>query len=258
MKDIAISDMHGDDFPSGVKKIEYTSTWGDDFRDWALIMPGSDRKKWATYLHGSLSHGDQVFTRKDVREQIIPRIQKNGWGLLSPNLRNNPRMAPCAVHDLHELINFLRIEFGMEYNVLNGGSMGGTGGIIYCLLHPEDVQRAFIMGACPDIIEYHKWISQDTRPIFRTLQADMESAYGGTPDTIPEVYDRHCVMRHADKLKVPVYFAHGGSDDMIPVRYARELAEKMKNSPDFHYHEIPGGNHDAPLYDAKGYGFIYG
>lgn len=259
MNDIKITDISGEDYPPGVKKLEYTSSYGDGFRDWALFMPGRDSKRWVTYLHGSLSHGDQVFTRKDVHNEIIPRVLSNGCSLLSPNLRNTPRMSPSAVFDLHELIEFMRSEFDLEYNMLNGGSMGGTGGLIYCMRQPGDVQKAFIMGACPDIIEYYKFISQQERPIFKELLNYMIEAYGGTLEEIPDVYESHCVMYHCERLKdMPIYFAHGGADPMLPVEHAREFALKMKGSKDFHYFEIPDGNHDSPLYHVPGYRFLYG
>ena len=258
LKDVVTAPMSGAEFPDGTLKMEYSSSFGDSFRDWALLLPPKNSDIWVTYLHGSLSHADQVFTRQDIRAQILPRIQRNGWGLLAPNLRNNPRMAPSAVHDLHELIGYLRREFSLKRNYLNGGSMGGTGGIIFCMMHPEDVDKAFLMGASPDIISYYRWIEQDPRPIFAALRLDMVNAWGGTPETVPEVYDRQCVLRHPARLKVPLFLSHAADDNMIPVRYARELAAKKAGDPDFIYHELPSGGHDAPLFDQDGYRFLYG
>ena len=51
---------------------------------------------------------------------------------------------------------------------------------------------------------------------------------------------------------MPIYFPHGGADEIIPVEQARMLAEKLKDKPDFFYKEIPGGNHDSPLYEIEG------
>lgn len=63
--------------------------------------------------------------------------------------------------------------------------------------------------------------------------------------------EKHSTLLNAEKLTMPVYFIHGGADETIPVGQARMLAEKLRSKADFFYDEIPGGNHDSPLYENK-------
>ena len=167
-------------------------------------------------------------------------------------------MSPSAAFDLHELTEFLRAEFKMKTMVLTGGSMGGTGGLIYCVLHPEDLDGAVIFGGSADIFAYYEFVmSRQSDPLFQEILSAMTQSYGGTPETIPDVYARHCAARNADKLTMPLHAAHGEADPVIPAAQIRCLAEKMKGKANFRYHEIPGGDHDSPIFDKSGFEFIY-
>ena len=84
MKDIKLSPAEGPDFPEGLLRLEYSSSWGDDFKDWALINPGAKETLWSIFLHGTNSHGDQLYTRRDVRGALLPEYMKRGSGILTP------------------------------------------------------------------------------------------------------------------------------------------------------------------------------
>jgi len=128
--------------------------------------------------------------------------------------------------------------------VFISGSMGGTGALIYAALHPEDVAAVAAMCPATDIASLHAYCA-GTDDV-RFLAEAICSAYGGTPDEVPDVYDRHSALRHRDRLAMPIYIAHGSDDASIPVAESRALAAagipgRLK------YREIPGGHHDSPL-----------
>jgi pimeloyl-ACP methyl ester carboxylesterase len=55
---------------------------------------------------------------------------------------------------------------------------------------------------------------------------------------------------------MPIFFAHGEDDKLIPVEQARQLAETMKDKKTFQYTEIPNGGHDSPCFIQAAVDFL--
>jgi pimeloyl-ACP methyl ester carboxylesterase len=121
------------------------------------------------------------------------------------------------------------------------------------VLYPEDVNGLVIRGAATDLASYYCWCKTQQKPIIHEIAEAIRISYGGSPDEKPELYRNHSALNNADKLTMPLFLIHGGADEIIPVEQARALAEKMKNSPNFSYTEILGGNHDSPLTETKSF-----
>jgi pimeloyl-ACP methyl ester carboxylesterase len=250
-----IAPAHNDLIPEGVLRLEYRSGL-DDHADWALAWPGERRDLWVVVIHGHGSHGDQLYVRRDVLTIWLPEFRQLRAGILTVNLRDNAWMAPAAAYDLHELLAMVRAEWGAAQFIFCSGSMGGTSNLIYAVLHPEDVQALVIRGAATDLATYQPWClepEQADRPILKQIAAAIAAAYGGTPVQVPDVYRKHSALNNSEKLTMPLYFSHGGADNIIPVSQAQWLAEKMRNQKNYKYHEIPGGNHDSPITDRAGW-----
>ncbi len=237
--------QNGNGFPDGVLKLDYQSSY-DGLADWALILPGKNPDFWIISLHGHGSHGDQLYTRRDIRETWLPAFRGTGAGILTPNLRDNAWMNPAAVSDLHELLDYLRQEYGLRKTLFYSGSMGGTGNLIYAVRHPEDVDAVVSLGAASDLTSYLEWCLRQEKPVLREIAAAISSAY------TQEDLKKHSALLNADRLTMPVYFVHGGADAIIPVEQAEMLRDKLRDKPNFIYRQIPGGNHDSPLYDLNG------
>jgi len=245
MKILNKSTQAGEFFPYGLLKLEYQSSY-DNFKDWAFILPGKNPEFWIIVLHGHGSHGDQLYTRKDVRETWLEPLSATGAGIITPNLRDNAWMNPAAAFDMHELIDYLRNEYGLKKTLFYSGSMGGTGNLIYSVLYPEDVDAVVTLGGATDLKSYRQWCLKQERPIAHEIAEAISTAYK------EDDLEKHSTLLNADKLNMPIYFSHGGADEIIPVEQARMLAEKLKYKPDFFYQEIPDGNHDSPLYEIEG------
>jgi pimeloyl-ACP methyl ester carboxylesterase len=225
-------------FPDHTVRIQYESSC-DGKSDYAFYVPPLEGTRLISiHLHGHGSHGDQLFTRKDIAEGWLPVLRKYGCGLLSPNLRDDAWMSPAAARDLRELIAFVRAEYEADRFVIVTGSMGGTAALIYAALHPEDISG--IVAACPatDIGSYHGWCRQNNTGILKEIADAIEDSYGGTPDTRPDVYAAHSALRNADRLTMPGYLIHGDADSIIPVEQSRQLANGLTERPDFRYREI--------------------
>ena len=230
----------------GVDRIAYAL--GDGREDWALGWPGT-HDTWVVCLHGHGSHGDQIFTRADIRDHWLTAYRRHGCGVLSANLRDNAWMCPDAAADLHRLLTWARDHYGVARWLFISGSMGGTSNLIYGVLHPEDV--AAMVALCPatDLTGYLDWLSAYPDGIRREIGDAIVSAYGGAPAELPDIYAAHSALRHADRLTMPLYVAHGDNDPLIPVAGARRLADALADAPNFTYVEHPGGGHDTPLFE---------
>ena len=257
MKTLKLSEVKGGSFPPGLLRLDYESAL-DGRPDWALVLPGQKKHLWVIVIHGHGSAGDQLYTRRDVRETWLPVFIKSGAGILTVNLRGNSWMGPAAAFDMRGLVSYLRAEQGMRQSIFCSGSMGGTSNLIYGVLHPEDVSGIIARGAASDPATYLQWCRSQEKPILHQIASAIESSYGGTPEDVPETYRKHSALQNSAKLSMPVYLSHGGADLIIPVEQSRDLAERMKGSGKFVYHEIPGGNHDSPLYETSSFDCLLG
>jgi len=255
MKILRLQPATGEFYPAGMQRLDYASAV-DSQCDWALLRAGDRRELWIVVLHGHGAHGDQLYTRRDVRENWLPEFLATGAGIVTLNLRGNAWMSPAAASDLHDIIEYLRAEFGMQKTVFCSGSMGGTGNLIYGVLYPGDVGGIVARGAATDLGSYYKWCTTQTRPILREIADAIRAAYGADPGQAPEIYRRHSAQANADRLAMPVYLAHGAADQTIPVQQAQMLADKLRAKKDFCYREIPGGNHDSPLHDPQALAWV--
>lgn len=251
MKVLQFQPVVGEFYPTGMQRLDYVSAV-DGRHDWALMRPGQRRELWIVVLHGHGAHGDQLYTRRDVREKWLPKFLAAGAGIITLNLRDNAWMSPAAAADLHAILNYWRAEFGLQKTIFCSGSMGGTSNLIYGVLHPADVQGIVARGAATDLGAYYRWCLTQPRPILQEIANAIRTAYGAVPDEAPEIYRRHSTQANAFRLTMPVFLSHGGADQVIPVSQARALAEILEDSNNFMYHEIPGGNHDSPLDDQEG------
>ena len=241
--------------PAGAYRLDYRSAV-DGTADWAVVCPGT-RPVWVVVIHGHGSHGDQLFTRADVRDAWLPALLAGGAGLVTPNLRDNAWMSPAAVTDLHALLAWLRSSHGAQNFILFSGSMGGTSNLLYAALHPEEVAACVALGAATDLASYHAWCQpHPAGSIQREIGDAIAAAYGATPAAAPDLFNRHSTIRQCNNLAMPVFFAHGGADALIPVEQARRLAAAMAGRLAFEYVEIPDGNHDSPLWGPRALAFF--
>ena len=238
-----------------VLRLDYESDV-DGISDWALLRPGgAARRTCAVVLHGHGSHGDQLYTRRDVRESWLRFYAGHGVTILTPNLRDNAWMSPAAAADLHALIGWVRENHGIERFIFQSGSMGGTGNVIYATLHPEDVSACVALGFVSDLAAYHAWCRAHNQGVIKEICDAIETNYGGTPAAQPDLYARHSPLFHAERFTSPLFLAHGADDALMPVDQARRLAAALKNKKDFVYREVPG-NHDSPCFLPEAFEWV--
>lgn len=235
------------ELPRGLLRIDTTSRV-DGRKDWGYLWPSDDSNApWLVNLHGHGSHGDQLFTRPDIREAWLPDFRRRRFSIVTPNLRDNAWMGPTAARDLHDLVIWLRREHRARQVLLAGGSMGGSSIVAYCALYPRDVAGAIALCPATDPASYYAWCRTQSSPICAEIADAIRNGYGAEPTAAPRVFRAHSAVANARKLTMPLYIAHGARDSLIPVDQSRRLAAAMAHSARFRYRELPEGEHDAPL-----------
>ena len=241
--------------PEDVFRVEYESAH-DGRPDWALLRPPRKGRVWAVMVHGHGSHGDQIYTRPDVRGSWLAAFERAGVGVLSPNLRDNGWMAPPAVRDLRDLLQWTREHHGAGRFIFFSGSMGGTANLVYAALHPEDVGAAAALGAATDMAAYHDWCMRHESGVQREVGLAIASAYGGPPAAAPALYRRHSPLFSAGRLTMPLFLSHGECDELMPVGQMRAMAEALRQNAAATWLEIRGGGHDSPLFTEAAIGWF--
>ena len=236
----------GNGFPAELKRVRYKSGV-DGMDDWAMVLPPPNNgTKWLVCIHGHGSLGDQLYTRKDIRDWYLPRFQERGYGILTPTLRGNAWMAPFAVEDLDGLLDFLRGEYKAEKFYFFGGSMGGTANFTYACLRPQNVEGFVANGAATDLVSYVSFCrkGQGAIPVLKDIADAIERNYNG--DTT--LMRAHSALYNWQALKGKrIFYTQGSFDQLMPVADARRLAGAMAEERGFAYVEVPGGDHDSPL-----------
>lgn len=236
--------MQNEKMVPGCETILYNRPGQTEDYAFAALAVGS--QDWVVVLHGHGSNGDQLFTREDMKTIWLPAFHKMNLNILAPNLRDNAWMNPQATEDLHYLLELMRERYGAKRFFLVGGSMGGTGVLIYTIRHPEDVSA--VWAGCPatDLSSYLRWL-EDASGIHEQIKNTIESKYTIAGQDRAALLREYSTLENSDKLTMPVFIQHGVEDKTIPIEQFRQLAVKVKGRANIRMEEILGGDHEAPI-----------
>lgn len=234
-------------FPQGTVRIRFESCV-DGCDDWALFRPGDPSKPVVVNIHGAFSTGDQIFTRRDIREHWLTVFLREELNLLCPNARGTTYMSPATAVDTNDLLDVVEERFVRQPRfIFWGGSGGASSSVIFAVCHPERVSGLVALGTC-DLLDRMQFAHDGDHPVLKRLEQAIIGAYGGTPEEVPERYQAHSALAHADRLTMPFFLASGECDVLVPIEKVRLLADALKDQPRFQFREIPGGDHDSPLW----------
>lgn len=172
---------------------------------------------------------------------------KHGMIFISPDYRApDSWMGPKAEADLVQLIKEARQRHKIGKLVLGGGSMGGTGVLIFSALHPDLVDGVVSHNGTANLIEYENF------------QESIRKSYGGTKQQVPEEYRKRSPEFFPEKFTMPIAFSTGGKDTAVPpastLRLARKLEKTNRNVLLLHHEK---GGHATNYQDtAKTYEFV--
>ena len=228
-----------EDYKAVPKRIEYASRV-DGASDWYMLCDAGAGSDCLVYLHGHGSGGDQLFTREDIKVRL-PLLEKFKLSVVSPNLRGNAWMCPAAVTDLADILTSCREKHGFKRYVFVSGSMGGTGAMIFAVRRPELVDALGIMGGATKLRRYLEFLRHGKLSIHREIADAIEAHYTEAD------YELHDVSAQAEKLAMPLFFAHGKADGIMPVSEMYDLRDKLEGRPGKEFRAISHGGHDSPI-----------
>jgi pimeloyl-ACP methyl ester carboxylesterase len=220
-------------------KIVYQSKV-DGAEDWYMLCDAGRGSDCLVYLHGHGSRGDQLFTREDIKSRL-PLIAELGLSVVAPDLRGNSWMCPTEVDDLADILENCREKYGFKHFVFVAGSMGGTGALIFAVRRPELVSAVGVMGGATKLKRYCEFLRHAKLSIHKEILDAIEAHYTESD------YDLHDVSAQAERLTMPLYYAHGKADGIMPVAEMYDLRDKLDGRPGKVFRAIPHGGHDSPI-----------
>ena len=212
----------------------------DRYEDYYMLERNNGSDDCVVILHGHNAHGDQIYTREDLFP-FRDFIREQHASIIAPNLRDNAWMNPAAAEDLKNILLHCRREYGFKRCIIASGSMGGTGGLIFSVLHPEFVDALVVAGGASSIERYCQWCRQGKLEI----HADIADAICQGYDA--ESFKLHDVCANADRLTMILRYFHGTADEIMPVSEMYALQDCMKNTPNARFTPLENGDHDSPL-----------
>ncbi len=228
-----------------------TSPSGRDLK-YVLYVPGNAPANVrhslliALYGHGgSIAHynfADPAF--KDLRD----KLDRRGVVVVVPDLGRSHFMNDQAMQDLDDLLNELaknpRID--AQHIHLLGTSMGGGSALAYALHQPMRIRSVIShMG----MTDFAIWAKENHD--FETL---LSSAYGGTPNQVPDAYRTRSALERVDQLRqIPVMLIHGNNDGSVSSSHSVNLHHAIQAAKGTSVLKIvEGGKHENTTMSGLG------
>ena len=223
------------------QRIDYVSSV-DGSKDWYMLSNAGRGTDCLVSLHGHGSAGDQFFTKGEdaAAKAKFALIEKYNLSIITPNLRDNAWMCPAAVDDLADILTSCRARYGFRRYIFLSGSMGGTGTLIFAVRHPELVDALGVMGGVTNLRRYLEFLRHGDLPIHKEILDAIEAHYDES------AYDLHDVSAQAEKLRMPLFFAHGEADQLMSVAEMYDLRDRLSGRTQAVFRMIPDGDHNSP------------
>lgn len=125
------------------------------------------------------------------------------------------------VYDILKLIDYCEeLAFiDMDRLYMMGVSRGGM--MTYMVIREDErINKAFITSGTTDV-----FVSYEDREDMRNL---LENLIGGTPDTLPEEYEKRSATCWADEIKCPVLLFHSKLDTRVSYAQATKLVAALE------------------------------
>ena len=172
---------------------------------------------------------------------------KHGLIFVSPDYRApDSWMGPAAEADLLQVIKDVERRHRIGKVILGGGSMGGTGVLIFTALNPDLVHGVVSQNGTANMIE------------FENFQDSIRKSYGGDKVEKAEEFRKRSPEFFPQKFTMPVAFTTGGKDKSVPPPSVLRLSKALRksNPSTLHIHHEQGG-HATNYHDTvRAYEFV--
>ncbi|MBP7951127.1 MAG: alpha/beta fold hydrolase [Verrucomicrobiales bacterium] len=188
-----------------------------------LLPPGFNPAKKHDALLVFHGHGfDRWQIIRDARGEhrgALDVAARFGLVLVAPDYRAPASwMGPLAEADTVQIIAELRQRHKIGRIFLAGGSMGGSSALTFAALHPDLVAGVATLNGLANHVEYEGF------------QDAIAASFGGTKAQVPDEYRKRSAELFPEKLTMPVAFATGGKDSLVPAASVLRLAGKLQEA----------------------------
>lgn len=125
------------------------------------------------------------------------------------------------VHDVTHLIDICEKFNYIDFDKINMLGISRGGMMTYEALRGENrIHKAVVVSGLADsFMEYEE--RQDMQSVYKTL-------VGGTPDEIPEEYEKRSATYWADEIDTPLLIFHATGDEKVSVAQSEKMADALK------------------------------
>jgi len=196
---------------------------GSEQRYVELLPPGFDAAKSHDVIVALHGHGsDRWQFIKDARPEckgLRDIAAKYGMLVISPDYRAKTSwMGPLAEQDVVQILGELGQRHKLGRTFIAGGSMGGTGALIFAALHPELTTGVCALNPTANMLEYDKF------------QDAIQASYGGTKTEAPQQYKSRSPELSPERFTMPLAVTTGGNDQLVPPQSTLRLAAVLKKA----------------------------
>jgi dipeptidyl aminopeptidase/acylaminoacyl peptidase len=179
-----------------------------------------------------------------LRPEAVCRYASHGFHVFGSQYRGVLGGTGMEEYGGEEVADVLRlIDISQEHpGVIRGGvyMVGHSrGGMMTYLCCKEDnrIVAAAVAAGLADCVDMFHRREQAMKDVFLDL-------VGGTPEELPEEYERRSAVCWADKIKVPLFIGHGTNDWRVHISQALRLAEALERSgKEYRLKLYEGGDH---------------
>lgn len=213
--------------------------------DHAVIHP-SDSATWVVYFHSYGGNALEIFNSPLIHPLWLDAVKTAGFGLISFDAFENSWMAPYAADAIHAALSIIRKRYKIKNLIFIGGSMGGSGVLIYSIRYPQDVMAALAMCPVSDIGTHYEQSRNHPDPDYYMKNWPVARHYGATEALRNDAFRINSVRQNAHRLTMPLVISHGTGDTWIPVSHSDHLATLLSGKKDFKYFRYPDADHFLP------------
>jgi acetyl esterase/lipase len=158
---------------------------------------------------------------------------------------------PAQIHDCQAAVRWLRTNattYKVDPERIGGYGYSAGGHLVALLgaLDDDDFREEDVPKDAPSA-RLQIVVAGGAPCDFRMLPSDSQRlAYwlGGTPGDKPEAYRQASPATYVTSDDPPMFFFHGGADEIVPIRSPKQMVEKLKEAGvDVEFYEIPDAGH---------------
>lgn len=186
------------------------------------VCPASGKHPLIVYLYGSGGSITNYNLATSAYSELRQLAAERGYDILVPELGPGHWMNDHAKYVLDAIIADAGANNPIDLNIVHmmGTSMGAGSSLAYAIHRPDLVRSVCDFLGMSD---FAQWAGQNPG-----YSSNLVTAYGGTPQEVPEAYSENSAMQNLDTFEnIPVFLVHGTADTVVPLSQSVQLADAL-------------------------------